>query len=73
MFWYNLDQSFIDNFEKNVDSLDLVKANQIIATYFPKDKLQFVLIGKAEDIKKIAEKYGKVIQVEIDDDIKKRN
>jgi zinc protease len=73
MFWYNLDKSFIDNFEKNVDSLDLAKANQIIATYFPKDKLQFVLIGKSEDIKKIAEKYGKVTEVEISDDIKKMN
>lgn len=73
MFWYNLDKSFIDNFEKNVDGLDLVKANQIIAKYFPKDKLQFVLIGKSEDIKKIAEKYGKVIEVEISDDIKKMN
>ena len=73
MFWYNLDKSFIDNFEKNVDSLDLAKANQIIAKYFPKDKLQFVLIGKSEDIKKIAEKYGKVTEVEISDDIKKMN
>jgi zinc protease len=73
MFWYNFDKSFIDNFEKNVDSLDLAKANQIIAKYFPKDKLQFVLIGKSEDIKKIAQKYGKVTEVEISDDIKKMN
>jgi hypothetical protein len=46
MFWYNFDKSFIDNFEKNVDGLDLVKANQI-DKYFPKDKLQFVLVGKS--------------------------
>jgi predicted Zn-dependent peptidase len=70
MFWYNFDKSFIDNFEKNVDGLDLAKANQIIAKYFPKDKLQFVLIGKSEEIKKIAEKYGKVTEVQISDDIK---
>lgn len=73
MFWYNFDKSFIDNFEKNVDNLDLAKANQIIAKYFPNDKLQFVLIGKSEDIKKIAQKYGKVTEVEISDDIKKMN
>lgn len=73
MFWYNFDKSFIDNFEKEVDSLDLAKANQIIAKYFPKDKLQFVLIGKSEEIKKIAEKYGKVTEVQIADDIKKMN
>lgn len=70
MFWYNLEPSFINNFEKNVDTLDLAKANQIIAKYFPKDRLQFVLIGKAEEIKKLAEKYGKVKEVEIADDIK---
>lgn len=69
MFWYNFDQSFINNFEKNVDGLDLAKANQIIAKYFPKDKLQFVLVGKSADIKKIAEKYGKVTEVQIKDDI----
>jgi predicted Zn-dependent peptidase len=73
MFWYNFDKSFINDFEKNVDGLDLAKANQIIAKYFPKDKMQFVLIGKSEDIKKIAEKYGKVTEAEISDDIKKMN
>lgn len=73
MVWYNFDTSFIDDFEKNVDNLDLTKANEIIAKYFPKDKLQFVLIGKSEEIKKTAEKYGKVIEVDIRDDIKKMN
>lgn len=73
MFWYNFDQSFINNFEKNVDELDLTKANQIIAKYFPKDKLQFVIIGKSTDIKKIVEKYGKVTEVQIMNDIKNKN
>ena len=73
MFCYDFDQSFINNFEKNVDGLDLAKANQIIAKYFPKANLQFVLIGKSASIKKVAEKYGKVIEVEISDDIKKMN
>jgi zinc protease len=71
MFWYNFDKSFIDNFEKNVDGLDLAKANQIIAKYFPKDKFQFILVGKSEEIKKIAEKYGKVTEVDIKDEQKK--
>lgn len=65
MHWYDIDRSYIDNFEKNVDGLDLAKANQIIEKYYPKDKLQFVLVGKASEIKKIAEKYGPVTQVEI--------
>ncbi|MEZ4841350.1 MAG: pitrilysin family protein [Flavobacteriaceae bacterium] len=69
MFWYNFDESFINNFEKNVDNLDVKKANEIIAKYFPKDNLQFVLVGKADEIKSIAEKYGIVKQVEIKEDI----
>lgn len=71
MFWYNFDKSFIDNFEKNVDGLDLTKANQIIAKYFPKDKFQFIMVGKSAEIKKIAEKYGKVTEVDIKDEQKK--
>ncbi|MBM3416639.1 MAG: insulinase family protein [Bacteroidetes bacterium] len=63
MFWYN--------FEKNVDGLTLDKAKEIIARYFPKDKLQFVLVGKAADIKKIAEKYGPVTEVQIKEEVKK--
>lgn len=71
MFWYNFDESFINNFEKNVYGLNLDKAKEIISKYFPKDKLQFVLVGKAADIRKIAEKYGKVTQVEIKEEGKK--
>jgi predicted Zn-dependent peptidase len=67
MFVYNFDESFINNFEKTVDELNLEKANNIIANYFPKDNLQFVLVGKASEIKSIAEKYGKVTKVEIKD------
>ncbi len=71
MFWYNFDESFINNFEKNVNELTLDKAKAIIAKYFPKDKLQFILVGKATDIRKIAEKYGPVKEVEIKEEVKK--
>ena len=57
----------INDFEKNVDELTLEKSKNIISSYFPKDKLQFVLIGKASDIKTIAEKYGPVKEVDIKD------
>lgn len=67
MFWYNFDASFINNFENNVNGLNLLKANEIIATYFPTENLQFVLVGKATEIKTIAEKYGEVTVVEIKD------
>ncbi len=71
MFWYDFDESFINNFQKNVDNLTTEKAKEIIAKYFPKDKLQFVLVGKSSEIKKIAEKYGPVTEVQIKEDIKK--
>jgi hypothetical protein len=51
--------------------LPLPKQNEVIAKYFPKDNLQFVLIGKAADIKPIAEKYGNVTEAELKDDIEK--
>jgi zinc protease len=71
MFWYNFDESFINNFQKNVDGLTVEKAKEIIARYFPKDKLQFVMVGKSAEIKKIAEKYGPVTEVQIKEDVKK--
>jgi zinc protease len=70
MFWYGFDESFINNFEKNVDGLTLPKAKEIIAKYFPKDKLQFVMVGKSADIKKIVEKYGAVTEMQIKEEIK---
>ncbi|HVG42690.1 MAG TPA: pitrilysin family protein, partial [Chitinophagaceae bacterium] len=65
MFWYGFDESFINNFQKNVDELTVDKAKGIVAKYFPKDKLQFIMVGKADDIRKIAAKYGKVTEVDI--------
>ncbi len=67
MFWYDFDEKFINDFEKHVDELTLEKSKKIIATYFPKDKFQFVLIGKASEIKKNADKYGPVTQGDIKD------
>lgn len=71
MFWYKFDESFINNFQKNVDGLTTDKAKEIIGKYFPKDKLQFIMVGKSADIKKIAEKYGPVTEVEIKEEPKK--
>jgi len=71
MFWYNFDESYINNFQKNVDGLTVEKSKDIIARYFPKDKLQFVMVGKSSEIKKIAEKYGPVTEVQIKEDVKK--
>ncbi|MCJ7758881.1 MAG: insulinase family protein [Gillisia sp.] len=67
MFWYDFDETLINDFEKNIAGLTLEKAKKIIATYFPKDEHQFVLIGKALEIKTIADKYGPVKDVNIKD------
>jgi len=71
MFWYKLDESYINNFQKNVDGLTVAKAKEIIEKYFPKDNLQFVMVGKSADIKKIATKYGPVTEVQITEEPKK--
>ncbi len=71
MFWYGFDESYINNFQKNVDELTVEKAREIVAKYFPKNNLQFIMVGKAEDIRKIAAKYGKVTEVEIKADTMK--
>lgn len=65
MFWYKLDPSFINNFQKEVDGMTIARAKEIINKYYPENNLQFVLIGKSADIKKIAEKYGPVTETQI--------
>lgn len=65
---YGLEDSYINDFEKTVDGMTVDGANEIIKKYFPKDNLQFVLIGKAEDTREIAKKYGKVIEKNISED-----
>ncbi|MEZ0538309.1 M16 family metallopeptidase [Fibrella arboris] len=65
MFSLGFDESFINNFQKNVDGLTVAKTRQIIDQYFPKDRLQFVLIGKAEAIRDKVKKYGTITEKEI--------
>lgn len=68
MFWYGFDESYINNFEANVNGLTTAKSKEIIAKYFPNDQLQFLFIGKTADIKDIVAKYGEVIEKNIKDD-----
>ena len=67
MFVYNYDEQLINTFDERVDQLDLDKTKTLIKTYFPKDKLQFTIIGKAESIEKMLEKYGNVQTINIKD------
>lgn len=68
MFWYGFDETYINNFQANVDGLTTAKAKEIVAKYFPSNGLQFLFVGKSADIKKIAEKYGAVTEKQIKDD-----
>jgi len=56
---YGLDDSIINSFENEVNGLTVERANELINKYFPKENLQFVLIGKAERDKNVVVKYGK--------------
>ena len=67
-FVYGLDDSIINNFENEVNGLTVERANELINKYFPKENLQFVLIGKADEIRDVVAKYGKVVEKSIDED-----
>ena len=67
MFIYGFDETFINNFQNNVENMTTQKAGEIIAKYFPKEHLQFVLIGKASEIRDQVSKYGQLIEKEIKD------
>lgn len=65
MFIYDFNESFINDFNKNVDRMTVQKAKEIIKKYFSKDNLQFVLIGKASEIRDKVKKYGEITEKEI--------
>ncbi|MCH1926275.1 insulinase family protein [Shewanella sp. C32] len=67
MYLYGFDASYINDFQKRVDGLTVADTQRLINQYFPKDKLQFVLIGNAAEIAPIAAKYGEVTKVDIKD------
>lgn len=68
MFTYGFDENYINTFQTKVDGLTVAQANDIIAKYFPKDKLQFVLVGKADEIRDGVKKYGAITEKEIKDE-----
>jgi zinc protease len=68
MDYYGYDDSYINDFEKKVNDFTVAEANDIIKKYFPKENLQFVIIGKASEINDIVKKYGELIEKEITSD-----
>ncbi|WP_298443054.1 pitrilysin family protein [uncultured Ferrimonas sp.] len=60
-----MDPQQLNRFSQQVDALSLADAQQLVSKYFPKDNLQFVLVGKADDIRDLAGSYGDVTEVSI--------
>lgn len=68
MFTYGFDEKFINDFEKNVDAVTIEKSKEVINKYFPSKNLQFVLIGKASEIRDQVRKYGTMVEKNIRDE-----
>lgn len=67
MYGYQFDESYINTFEQQVDSLTIEKTKQLIKQYFPQENLQFVVIGQADAIRDKLAKYGDISEVNIND------
>jgi zinc protease len=65
MHLYNFDESFINTFQEKVDSLTADRVREIVTSYFPKDRLQFVMIGKADEIRPLLKKYGELTEKQV--------
>ncbi|SFC88993.1 Predicted Zn-dependent peptidase [Flexibacter flexilis DSM 6793] len=68
MYIYGFDESVINNFQRDVDAITPERAKEIIAKYFPKNNLQFVLTGKGSEIREKVKKYGKYSEKDIKTD-----
>jgi zinc protease len=68
MFIFGFNEKFINDFEKNVDAVTIEKAKEVIKNYFPSKNLQFVLIGKASEIRDLVRKYGTMTEKNIKDE-----
>ena len=65
MFVSNLGREQIDNFMRDVDSLTPARVRALVDKHFPRKDLQMVLIGNADKIRAIAQKYGTVTELDI--------
>jgi zinc protease len=62
---YGIDDDYINKFAQRLDAINPEEVKTVINKYFPADSMQFVLAGKAEDIRELAAKYGEVTEVSI--------
>ncbi|MFD2365779.1 M16 family metallopeptidase [Pseudoduganella sp. GCM10020061] len=65
MFVAGMGREQIDNFMRDVDSLTPARVRALVDKHFPRKALQMVMIGNAEKIRPIAQKYGTVTELDI--------
>jgi len=65
MFVYGFDETYVNTFMPRVRAMTPERAKAVIAAHFPKDRLQFVLIGKASAMREAAKAFGEVTEKEI--------
>ncbi|MBY6188005.1 insulinase family protein [Marinobacter hydrocarbonoclasticus] len=65
MYLYDLTDDQVNAFQAQVDALTLEQAQALVAKYFPRNDLQFVLVGQADAIRDVAAQYGDVAEVAI--------
>lgn len=67
IYAYDISVDFINQFSAKVDALSLETSQQLVRDIFPKENLQFVVIGPAEQLRDIVTKYGDVYEVSIEE------
>ncbi|MCC2616903.1 insulinase family protein [Aestuariibacter halophilus] len=65
MFVYGVNEDFINRFNQRVNALDSETVAAVIERHFPRENLQFVVIGQSSAIKDIVAEYGEVTLAEI--------
>ncbi len=56
--FFGLSETEVNNLYAKIDAMTLQDAKRIIKEYYPLDNLVFVLVGKASEIEKVAQKYA---------------
>lgn len=59
--FHGLDRREIDTYYAKVDAATMADVKRVVAQYFPRENLVFVLIGKASEIESVAKKYAPVV------------
>ncbi|WP_341503787.1 pitrilysin family protein [Gallaecimonas sp. GXIMD4217] len=67
MALYGYGPERINDFTSQVDGLSLADSRALASRHFPRQGLQFVLIGKADELRELAKRYGEVTEINIKD------